>query len=101
MALCLVFFNLQRVLIPFGIAYVLALMFRPVQKAFYSVDIKRKGMSLIAVFGFIFIFSYPVVCQSGNFSIIQDIDLDNFSLNSIRHSEKELLEEREAIKHLL
>lgn len=61
MALCLVFFNLQRVLIPFGIAYVLALMFRPVQKAFYSVDIKRKGMSLIAVFGFIFIFSYPVV----------------------------------------
>jgi len=47
------------------------------------------------------IFSYPVVCQSGNFSIIQDIDLDNFSLNSIRHSEKELLEEREAIKHLL
>ena len=47
------------------------------------------------------IFSYPIVCQNGDFSIIQDLDLDNFSLDSIRHSEKELLEEREAIKHLL
>ena len=47
------------------------------------------------------IFSYPIVCQNGDFSIIQDLDLDNFSLDSIKHSEKELLEEREAIKHLL
>jgi len=47
------------------------------------------------------IFSYPIVCQSGDFSIIQDLDLDNYSLDSIKHSEKELLEEREAIKHLL
>ena len=47
------------------------------------------------------IFSYPIVCQNGDFSIIQDLELDNFSLDSIRHSEKELLEEREAIKHLL
>jgi len=47
------------------------------------------------------IFSYPIVCQNGDFSIIQNLDLDNFSLDSIRHSEKELLEEREAIKHLL
>jgi malate dehydrogenase len=47
------------------------------------------------------IFSYPIVCQNGDFSIIQDLDLDNFSLDLIKHSEKELLEEREAIKHLL
>jgi malate dehydrogenase len=47
------------------------------------------------------IFSYPTICQNGDFSIIQDLDLDNFSLDSIKHSEKELLEEREAIKHLL
>jgi len=47
------------------------------------------------------IFSYPIVCKNGDFSIIQDLDLDNFSLDSIKHSEKELLEEREAIKHLL
>jgi len=47
------------------------------------------------------IFSYPVVCQNGGYSIVQDLTLDNYSLESIRHSEKELLEERDAIKHLL
>ena len=47
------------------------------------------------------IFSFPIVCQNGGYSIVQDLALDNYSLESIRHSEKELLEEREAIKGLL
>ena len=47
------------------------------------------------------IFSFPIVCQNGGYSIVQDLTLDNYSLESIRHSEKELLEEREAIKGLL
>jgi len=47
------------------------------------------------------IFSFPIVCQNGGYSIVQDLVLDNYSLESIRHSEKELLEEREAIKGLL
>ena len=47
------------------------------------------------------IFSFPIVCQNGGYSIVQDLVLDNYSLESIRHSEKELLEERDAIKHLL
>ena len=47
------------------------------------------------------IFSYPTVCLNGGYSIVQDLVLDNYSVESIRHSEKELLEEREAIKHLL
>ena len=47
------------------------------------------------------IFSYPTVCLNGGYSIVQDLALDNYSLESIRHSEKELLEERDAIKHLL
>ena len=46
-------------------------------------------------------FSYPTVCSGGDYSIVQNLDLDEFSLESIKASEKELLEEREAIKHLL
>ena len=46
-------------------------------------------------------FSYPVVCSGGGYSIVQSLDLDEFSLESIKASENELLEEREAISHLL
>ena len=46
-------------------------------------------------------FSYPVVCSGGGYSIVQSLDLDEFSLESIKASENELLEEREAINHLL
>ena len=47
------------------------------------------------------VFSYPLVCSEGSYSIVQSLDLDEFSLESIKASEKELLKEREAIKHLL
>lgn len=53
------FFNLPRIAIPFGIAYIFSLMLRPVQKLFFSVDPKKKITSLFMVFGFIFLFSYP------------------------------------------
>ena len=46
-------------------------------------------------------FSYPVICSGGEYSIIQGLDLDEFSLESIKVSEQELLEERQAIEHLL
>ena len=46
-------------------------------------------------------FSYPILCSGGDYSIVQGLDLDEFSRESIKASEKELLEEREAIKHLL
>ncbi len=46
-------------------------------------------------------FSYPILSSGGDYSIVQGLDLDEFSLESIKASEKELLEEREAIKHLL
>ena len=46
-------------------------------------------------------FSYPILCSRGDYSIVQGLDLDEFSRESIKASEKELLEEREAIKHLL
>ncbi len=47
------------------------------------------------------IFSYPVICKEGKYSIVQDLEIDQFSHESIKASEQELLEEREAIKHLL
>ncbi len=47
------------------------------------------------------IFSYPITCKDQEYSIVQGLDLDEFSLESIKTSEQELLEEREAIKHLL
>ena len=47
------------------------------------------------------VFSYPITCANTDYSIVQGLDLDEYSLDSIKHSEKELIEEREAIKHLL
>ncbi len=56
-----IFFNLPRVMIPFGIAYIFSLMLRPVQKSFHSVELKNKLLSVLMVVGFIFIFSYPII----------------------------------------
>ena len=47
------------------------------------------------------IFSYPITCKDGEYNIVQELDLDQFSQESIKASEQELIEEREAIKHLL
>ena len=47
------------------------------------------------------IFSYPVICKDGKYSIVQNLNIDAFSRESIKSSEQELLDEREAIKHLL
>jgi len=47
------------------------------------------------------IFSYPIICNNADYSVVQGLDLDEYSLDSLKRSEKELLEEREAIKHLL
>lgn len=47
------------------------------------------------------IYSYPVICSNGDYSIVQGLDIDAFSQEKMTASEQELLEEREAIKHLL
>lgn len=57
----LIFFNFQRIMIPFGIAYILSLMLRPIVKQFYSVGVRNKILALFMLFGFVFIFTYPVV----------------------------------------
>ena len=47
------------------------------------------------------VYSFPVTVADGCISIVKGIDLNEFSLQMLRLNEAELLEEREAIKHLL
>lgn len=48
-------------MVPLAIAYVLSLMFKPILKSFYSVDIKKKTFSVLLIIGFLFVFSYPLI----------------------------------------
>ena len=47
------------------------------------------------------IYSFPVTCRNGVYSIIQNLEIDAFSKESMEISEKELLDEKAAIEHLL
>ena len=47
------------------------------------------------------IYSFPVTCQNGSCSIVQNLDIDEFSKECMKLTENELLEERSAIEHLL
>ena len=47
------------------------------------------------------IYSFPVTCQSGTYSIVQNLEIDDFSKECIEITERELLDERAAIQHLL
>ena len=47
------------------------------------------------------IYSFPVTCQNGEYSIVQNLDIDDFSREKMTATETELAEERDAVKHLL
>ena len=47
------------------------------------------------------IYSFPVTCSNGQYKIVQGLEIDDFSREAMNASESELLEEKEAIKHLL
>lgn len=47
------------------------------------------------------IFSYPVRCKNGEYEIVQNLELDEFSREKLKLTEQELREERDAIAHLL
>jgi malate dehydrogenase len=47
------------------------------------------------------IYSFPVICENGDYQIVQGLDVSSFSQERLTLSEQELLEEREVIKHLL
>jgi len=47
------------------------------------------------------IFGYPVTCKDGKYSIVQGLDISEFSRSRIEKTHAELLEERAAVTHLL
>jgi malate dehydrogenase len=47
------------------------------------------------------VFSYPVTCRAGTFSIVQDLPIDDFSRARLQATEKELREERDGVRELI
>jgi len=47
------------------------------------------------------IFSYPCICRSGDYEIVQGLPVDEFSRERITVTETELREERAAVEDLL
>ena len=46
-------------------------------------------------------YSYPVVCRDGGYEIVQDLAINDFSRDKMTATEKELRDERDAIRDLL
>jgi len=47
------------------------------------------------------IYSFPVRCKNGDWEIVQGLNIDAYSQEKMQATEKELSEERDAVKHLL
>ena len=47
------------------------------------------------------IYSYPVTCKGGEFSIVQGLDINEFSREKMTATHRELLEERDGVKDLI
>ncbi len=47
------------------------------------------------------IYSFPVTCQGGDWSIVHDVEVNGFSQEKMDATESELAEERDAVAHLL
>ncbi|MBA3980414.1 MAG: malate dehydrogenase [Alcanivorax sp.] len=47
------------------------------------------------------IYSFPCTCKNGDWQIVQGLDINDFSRERMLATEKELAEERDAVKHLL
>ena len=54
-------FSMNRILIPFGIAYMITLILQPLKRSMYSVSIKRKTLAVFMAIVVSFAFVYPVV----------------------------------------
>jgi len=46
------------------------------------------------------IYSFPVTCKDGDYTIVQGLDINDFSRDRMLATEQELKEERDAVKHL-
>ena len=47
------------------------------------------------------IFSFPVTCADGDWRLVEELDIDPFSRKRLAATEAELIEERDAVAHLL
>ena len=47
------------------------------------------------------IYSFPVICKNGNYSVVQDLEINEFSHDRMKVTEAELREERDGVKDLL
>ena len=47
------------------------------------------------------IYSYPVTCKSGEYSIVQGLTINEFSREKMLATHRELLEERDGVKDLI
>jgi malate dehydrogenase len=47
------------------------------------------------------IYSYPVTCKDGAYSIVQDLAINDFSATKMAATHRELLEERDGVKDLI
>jgi malate dehydrogenase len=47
------------------------------------------------------IYSFPVVCKGGDWEIVQGLEVNDFSRGKMQATEQELIEERDAVAHLL
>jgi malate dehydrogenase len=47
------------------------------------------------------IYSFPCICRNGDWEIVQDLEINEFSREKMSITEQELIEERDAVKHLL
>jgi len=47
------------------------------------------------------IYSFPVICADGNYQIVEDLEISKFSRELMQRTESELVEERDAVAHLL
>jgi malate dehydrogenase len=47
------------------------------------------------------IYGFPVTCAGGKYEMIRGLEIDEFSRGKMDFTLKELMEEREGVKHLL
>ena len=47
------------------------------------------------------VYSFPVTVADGRYSIVKGLDLNEFSLERLKQNQVELIEERQAVRHLL
>jgi len=46
-------------------------------------------------------YSFPVICTPGDYKIVEGLSIDSFSAEMMEKTKKELLEERDFVKHLI